>query len=66
MSTGLLLYFFEVLQSTSAAFKTLAYGGYIAFILFCSFYIRAHFVKTEQEKLNLLIDRLVRLQEQFD
>jgi len=66
MSTGLLLYFFEVLQSTSAAFKTLAYGGYIAFILFCSFYIRSHFVKTEQEKLNLLIDRLVRLQEQFD
>lgn len=66
MSTGLLLYFFEVLQSTSTAFKTVAYGGYTAFILFCSFYIRSHFVKTEQEKLNLLIDRLVRLQEQFD
>ena len=66
MSTGLLLYFFEVLQSASTAFKTFAYGGYIAFILFCSFYIRSHFVKTEQEKLNLLIDRLVMLQEQFD
>ena len=66
MSTGLLLYFFEVLESASGAFKTAAYTGYTAFILFCSFYIRSHFVKTEQEKLNLLIDRLVRLQEQFD
>lgn len=66
MSTGLLLYFFEVLQSASAAFKVAAYGSYIGFVLFCSLYIRSHFVKNEQEKLNLLIDRLIRLQEQFD
>ena len=66
MSTGLLLYFFEVLQSASPQFKTIAYGSYILFILFCSFYIRSHFVKNEQEKLDLLIDRLVRLQEQFN
>lgn len=66
MSTGLLLYFFEVLESSSAAFKMVAYGSYALFILFCSSYIRSHFVKTEQEKLNLMIDRLVRLQEQFD
>lgn len=66
MSTGLLLYFFEVLQSASSIFKVIAYGSYILFILFCSFYIRGHFVKNEQEKLNLLIDRLVRLQEQFN
>ncbi len=66
MSTGLLLYFFEVLESTSAAFKMVAYASYALFIVFCSSYIRSHFVKTEQEKLNLMIDRLVRLQEQFD
>ncbi len=66
MSTGLLLYFFEVLQSSSSAFKTAAYSVYIAFVLFCTFYIRRHFVKTEQEKLNLMIDRLIRLQGQFD
>ena len=66
MSTGLLLYFFEVLQSSSAAFKTAAYSVYVVFILFCTFYIRRHFVKTEQEKLNLMIDRLIRLQNQFD
>ncbi|PJJ84810.1 hypothetical protein [Mucilaginibacter auburnensis] len=66
MSTGLLLYFFEVLESSSAIFKIIAYSSYALFILFCSSYIRSHFVKTEQEKLNLMIDRLVRLQEQFD
>ena len=66
MSTGLLLYFFEVLQSSSVAFKTAAYSVYVVFILFCTFYIRRHFVKTEQEKLNLMIDRLIRLQNQFD
>ena len=61
-----MLYFFEVLQSASAAFKIAAYSVYIALILFCTFYIRKHFVKNEQEKLNLMIDRLMRLQEQFD
>jgi MFS family permease len=66
ISTGLILYFFEVLQNSSTAFKVAAYSVYVALILFCTFYIRGHFVKNEQEKLNLMIDRLVRLQEQFD
>lgn len=66
ISTGLLLYFFEVLQSASTAFKITAYSIYVAFISFCTFYLRGRFVKNEQEKLNLMIDRLVRLQNQFD
>jgi len=66
MSTGLFLYFLEVLQSTSTMFKAIAYSVYVAFILFSTFYIRGQFVKNEQEKLNLIIDRLTRLQNQFD
>jgi hypothetical protein len=66
MSTGLFLYFLEVLQSTSTMFKAIAYSVYVAFILFSTFYIRGLFVKNEQEKLNLIIDRLTRLQNQFD
>jgi MFS family permease len=66
ISTGLLLYFFEVLQNSSTTFKTTYYIAYIAFVLFCTFYIRRHFVKNEQEKLSLIIDRLIRLQNQFD
>jgi hypothetical protein len=66
ISSGLLLYFFEVLQSASTAFKIAAYSIYTALILFCTFYIRTNFVKGEQEKLGLMIDRLMRLQDQFD
>ncbi|GAA4091117.1 hypothetical protein [Mucilaginibacter panaciglaebae] len=66
MSTGLFLYFQEVLQNTSSMFKAIAYSVYVAFILFSTFYIRGQFVKNEQEKLSLIIDRLTRLQKQFD
>jgi Ca2+/Na+ antiporter len=66
MSTGLLLYFFEVLQNTSTIFKIVAYGFYIGLVTFSTFYIRGQFVKNEQDKLNLMIDRLIRLQNQFD
>ncbi|MFD2872119.1 hypothetical protein ACFS5N_06555 [Mucilaginibacter ximonensis] len=66
MSTGLFLYFMEVLQSSSTMFKVVSYTVYVAFILFSTFYIRRQFVKNEQEKLNLIIDRLTRLQNQFD
>jgi hypothetical protein len=66
MSTGLLLYLFEVLQSTSTAFKITAYSIYTGLILFSTFYLRGRFVKGEQEKLSLMIDRLMRLQDQFD
>jgi magnesium-transporting ATPase (P-type) len=66
MSAGLFLYFMEVLQSTSAMFKAISYSVYVAFVLFATFYIRGQFVKSEQEKLNLIIDRLTRLQNQFD
>ena len=66
ISTGLLLYFFEVLESASAMFKIAAYGVTIAWLLFCTFYLKDRFVKSEQEKLSLMIDRLIRLQDQFD
>lgn len=66
ISAGLLLYFFEVLQSASTGFKIAAYGLTGTWLLFCTFYLKNRFVKSEQDKLNLIIDRLVRLQSQFD
>lgn len=66
ISSGLLLYFYEVLQSASAAFKIVAYGITAAWLLFCTFYLKGRFVKNEQHKLNLMIDRLIRLQDQFN
>jgi hypothetical protein len=66
ISCGLVLYFFEVLQSSSTAFKLAAYGFSALWFLFCTFYLKGRFVKNEQDKVNLMIDRLIRLQNQFD
>lgn len=66
ISAGLLLYFHEVLESASTTFKTIVYSSYVALIAVCSFYIRERFVKSEQEKLTQMINRLSKLQVQFD
>ena len=66
ISCGLVLYFFEVLQGSSTAFKVAAYGFSALWFLFCTFYLKGRFVKNEQDKVNLMIDRLIRLQNQFD
>jgi len=66
ISLGMSLYFFEVLQSASNAFKIAAYGFTGIWFLFCATYLRKRFVTHEQEKLSLMVDRLVRLQSQFD
>ncbi len=66
ISCGLVLYFFEVLHTSSTAFKIAAYGFSALWLLFCTFYLRGRFIKNEQDKVNLMIDRLIRLQNQFD
>ncbi len=66
ISTGLLLYFYEVLQSASALFKAVVYSIYGVLVLFTTFFVRERFVKNEQERLSQLIERLTRLQGQFD
>jgi len=66
LSIGLVLYFFEVLQNATKTFKIVAYGLSGLWLLFCTTYLRKRFVSNEQEKLGLMIDRLIRLQSQFD
>jgi len=66
ISAGLAMYFVEVLENASLAFKLTTYGSIIVWFLFTTFYLKPRMFKNEEEKLNLMIDRLVRLQEQFD
>jgi uncharacterized membrane protein len=66
ISLGLALYFVEVLRNTSDQFKSLAYGLTAAWLLFCTFYLKKRIFKNEEERLNLIIDRLERLQGQFE
>lgn len=66
ISAGLALYFAEVLSTSSLLFKFITYGSIIIWFLFTTFYLKPRMFKNEEEKLNLMIDRLVRLKEQFD
>jgi hypothetical protein len=66
ISAGLLLYFYEVLESASTIFKVIVYTTYVGLISICSFYIRERFVKSEQDKLTQIINRLSKLQGQFN
>ena len=66
ISAGLALYFIEVLENAPLYFKLVTYGSTIIWFLFTTFYLKPRMFKNEEEKLNLMIDRLMRLQEQFD
>lgn len=66
ISAGLALYFIEVLGRAPLYFKLITYGSTIIWFLFTTFYLKPRMFKNEDEKLRLMIDRLVRLQEQFD
>ncbi|RFZ94379.1 hypothetical protein D0C36_02150 [Mucilaginibacter conchicola] len=66
ISAGLALYFLEVLENAPPSFKIITYSSIILWFLFNTFYIKPRMFKNEEEKLNLLIDRLERLQQQFD
>ena len=66
LSAGLGLYFVEVLENAPLYFKLITYGSTFIWFLFTTFYIKPRMVKNEEEKLNLMIDRLERLQGQFD
>ncbi|MDB5011688.1 MAG: hypothetical protein JWQ06_2477 [Mucilaginibacter sp.] len=66
ISIGMVLYFSEVFENATNAFKITAYSIIGIWLLFCTIYLRKRFVSNEQEKLNLMIDRLIRLQNQFD
>ncbi|MGV8879720.1 MAG: hypothetical protein ACOH2A_11890 [Sphingobacteriaceae bacterium] len=65
LSLGLGLYLAEILQSASPYFKIFTYSLTIIWFLICTFYLKQKIVKNEQEKINLMIDRLHSLQHQF-
>jgi hypothetical protein len=66
ISIGLLLYFYEVLATFSLYGKITVYGTTIVWVLFCTFYLKRRIFLNEQEKLNVMIDRLERIKSQFE
>ena len=66
ISLGLSLYLIEILNSASIYYKIGFYTFTVIWILFLTFYYKKLIFKSQEEKLNLIIDRLERLQEQFE
>jgi membrane protein YdbS with pleckstrin-like domain len=66
ISLGLSLYFVEVLRNSTVLYKLLVYGLTFVWILFLTFYYKKRIFKNEEEKLNLIIEKLERLQGQFE
>jgi hypothetical protein len=66
ISLGLSLYLVEILNSASIYYKIGFYTFTVIWILFLTFYYKKRIFKSQEEKLNLIIDRLERLQEQFE
>ncbi len=65
LSVGLTLYFLEVLQDASVMGKIVVYTLTLSWFLICTFYLKQRIVKSEEEKINLIVERLERLKEQF-
>ena len=65
ISLGLSLYFIEILQNASTFYKISIYSLTILWFLFLTFYYKKRIFRSEEEKLNLIIERLERLQGQF-
>ena len=66
ISLGLSLYLVEILNSASVYYKAGFYAFTVIWILFLTFYYKKRIFKSQEEKLNLIIDRLERLQDQFE
>ena len=66
ISLGLSLYFVEVLRNSTILYKILVYGLTFVWIMFLTFYYKKRIFKNEEEKLNLIIEKLERLQGQFE
>jgi glucan phosphoethanolaminetransferase (alkaline phosphatase superfamily) len=66
ISIGLSLYFVEILRNASTFYKIGVYSITIIWFLFLTFFYKKRIFKNEEEKLNLMIDRLERLQGQFE
>jgi hypothetical protein len=66
VTAGMSLYTFEVLQGQTLPVKIISYSFWTAYILFATFYLKDRIVKHENEKVDLMIERLERLKNQFD
>ncbi len=65
VTAGLSLFSFEILERLSIQVRIICYIAWVAYLLFATYYLKDRIIKTEKEKVSLMIGRLERLKEQF-
>lgn len=65
LSIGLGLFLIEILKPVPLLAEILAYIAFAGWMVFVTFYLRKRIIKTEQEKIGLVINHLERLKLQF-
>ncbi|MBY0244124.1 MAG: hypothetical protein K2Q03_01595 [Sphingobacteriaceae bacterium] len=65
LSIGLLLYFIEIFEHFSFLQKTITLSFTFIWILYCSTILRTKVMNREKERINLLIEKLERISNQF-
>lgn len=65
LTLGLSLFLIEILKPVSVLIEITAYTLLFGWILYVTFYWRKRIIKTEQEKISGIIERLQRLKSQF-
>lgn len=65
LSLGIALYFLEILQFFSVEWRWVAVLVTLAWIVFCSTFVRRVVIKREKERIDLLIEKFERLSNQF-
>ena len=63
---GISLYTVEVLNNKPFIFRVIYYAVCTAYILFCTFYLKDKLIQREEKRVSYLIERLERLEEQFE
>ncbi|UEG55290.1 hypothetical protein LLH06_09995 [Mucilaginibacter daejeonensis] len=63
---GISFYTIEVFQNKPLMFKVTYYIFCAIYILFCTFYLKDRFIQREQKRVSYLIERLERLEGQFE
>lgn len=63
---GISLYTVEVLNNKPLIFRIIYYTVCTAYVLFCTFYLKDKLIQREEKRVSYLIERLERLESQFE
>jgi len=66
VTAGMTFYTYEILENKPIGIKLICYTLWFAYIMFATFFLKDRIIKSEKEKVSLMIEKLERLQEQFD